>query len=69
MNVYHFYELDELEHPIGRHTLECADDLDALEKAQKLSTEYAIEIWSTDRRVARVKKHDAPLVTSDRASL
>jgi hypothetical protein len=45
------------------------DDLAALDMARTLARHYAIEIWTSQRRVALVKLGDADLDASDRRSL
>jgi hypothetical protein len=42
------------------------DDLSALTEARRLSATHTIEVWDGRRKVARVKKGDAPLVYTDR---
>ena len=39
---------------------EYSDALDALEAAEELASESAVEVWSSRGRIARVKKGNAP---------
>ncbi|MBA2590423.1 MAG: hypothetical protein H0U98_17570 [Alphaproteobacteria bacterium] len=67
---YRLYCLDAVTQLIVSATdLVARDDLDALKKAERLCEAHAIEIWQGARRVARVKKDNAPLNSEDRISL
>jgi hypothetical protein len=61
--------LDRLEVPVVVRAYMARDDLAALNEAQRLCATHTIEVWDGDRRVARVKKGNAALVTEDRQSL
>jgi hypothetical protein len=41
-------------HFVGRESLICADDAEAIEKAQGLSSEHDIELWSGERFISRI---------------
>lgn len=69
MKTYTLNFLDRLEVVVLSRALQCADDLAALSAAEKASTTHAIEVWHGERRVALVKKGNAPLLTGDRQSL
>jgi hypothetical protein len=43
----------------------CADDLDALDKAQTLCARSAVDVWEGARRVLRVKHHNAMATPTD----
>jgi len=53
---------------VGEVSRDCADDLESLEAARKLSINYAVEVYWGNRLVARVKMGDEPLNSSDRLS-
>jgi hypothetical protein len=44
---------------------EFRDDLDALEAAEKLESEFEVNIWCGERLVARVKPHNEPSTGAD----
>ena len=70
MMEYKLYRLDgATQHIVSAADLIARDDLDALEKAEKLCEIYAVEIWQGERRVALVKKGNAALNESDYNSL
>ncbi len=64
---YRFFFLDESGHIVKASDGEHADDLDALDKS--LVDGHAIEVWTGGRRVALVKKDNAPLDVHDRSAL
>ena len=41
------------------------DDLQALEEAERESAVNTVEVWQGSRRVARVKRGNAPLLATD----
>ena len=65
MTAYKFFFFDvlrlvrELERPY-------ADDLDALDAARTLSSNFAVEVYDAERFVARVNAGDEPLRVLDR---
>lgn len=70
MMDYKLYRLDgATQHIVSAEALIARDDLDALEKAEKLCEIYAVEIWQGVRRVAQVKKGNVALNASDHNSL
>ena len=50
---------------VGEVKRQCADDLDALDAARALCMEFAVEVYTGLRLVARIKKGDAPLAAKD----
>ncbi len=66
------YRLKFLETPNGiaqARDFQSHDDLEALAVAERACLTHDVEIWQGERRVARVKKGNAPLVTTDHESL
>ena len=43
----------------------CADDLDALDKAEKLSAANAVDVWDGSRRVLHVKRGNQMATPAD----
>ena len=66
---YKFYRLDVLEHIVSSREVAAPDDLAALQEAEKDCEDYAVEVWQGARRVARVKRGNAPLNAEDRMCL
>ena len=60
MASYHFHYLKSGQ-IVGNARCEFADDLEAVDKARKLSTRFEIEIWLDDKLVARVNECGEPL--------
>ena len=56
MPEYRAYLIGDDGHFIGCEHFTCADDSEALEKAKRLSDQWAVELWSGDRFVARLSK-------------
>jgi len=69
MKQFELRFLDRLEVPVIVRSYIALDDLEALNEAERLCETHTIEVWDGDRRVARVKKGNAPLVPEDRQSL
>jgi hypothetical protein len=69
MRQFEIRFLDKLEVPVVVRAYTAQDDLAALREAERLCRTHTIEVWLDDRRIARVKKGNAPLVTQDRQSL
>ena len=69
MNQYEIHLLDGLQVPVIVRAYTAPDDLAALDEAERLCKNHDIEVWHGDRRVARVKKGNAPLSPEDRQSL
>jgi hypothetical protein len=69
MPDYRLFFLTAENHIINHLEYLCGDDLDALDKARGLAINHSIEIWQAKRRVALVKRGDAPLDTGDSHSL
>jgi hypothetical protein len=69
MRHYRVYTLD----PAGRiflaQNVQCRDDLEALDWAEKAAGHDDLEVWDGSRLVARVKPEDAPLTAADHSSL
>jgi hypothetical protein len=53
---------------VGNCAMTLVDDLDALDAAYRLCARFAVEVWQSDRCVARVKQFGAPPATHDRHS-
>jgi hypothetical protein len=66
---YRLHCLDENQRITSSSDVVARDDLAALEQAEKLCEKQGMEVWQGTRRVARVKKGNAPLDASDRMSL
>lgn len=67
----HHFEIrfhDKLDVAILRRTYIGDDDLAALVEAERLSKTHTIEVWEGIRKVARVKKGNAALASTDRLS-
>ena len=64
MALYHLFFQHHGEF-IGPVPSECTDDLEALEVARGMSANYGVQVWLSDRFVARVKKGDTPLTIHD----
>ena len=69
MKQFELRFLDKLEVPIVIRAFSANDDLTALKEAERFCKTHSIEVWDGSRRVARVKKGNAALVTEDRQSL
>jgi hypothetical protein len=69
MPYYRLYALNDDNHVVRPYEHICDDDLAALERGRELAVEHTIEIWQEKRRVALVKKGDAPLNADDRCAL
>jgi hypothetical protein len=69
MPYYRLYALSDDNHILRPYEYTCDDDLEALERGRELAIKHSIEIWQEKRRVAFVKKGDAPLSAFDRRSL
>ena len=69
MKQYKFYFLDDRGHVWRAQDHLLRDDLDALALAKNICTDHGVEIWEGTREVARVKRNDEPLGSSDRRSL
>ncbi len=70
MKNYKIYSLDKVGHIASAQDLDCVDDLDALDWAEKTASHgTGMEVWQGSRLVARVKARNAPLETADRYSL
>jgi hypothetical protein len=68
MPLYRFECIDHTNKPVWRETIDCTDDLDALDKAQLLGCTDDVDIWQGMRRVARVPKRKAKLPPFTRVS-
>ncbi|HEY2835975.1 MAG TPA: hypothetical protein VGI89_05340 [Rhizomicrobium sp.] len=65
MGQYRF-DLIDVEGEIARSQfLTCADDLDALDKAEGLSSVTAVDVWDGARRVLHVKRGNQLATPSD----
>jgi len=64
MTAYKFFLFDVLR-LVREHELSCADDLDALDAARTLSSDFAVEVYDAERFVARVNVGDEPLGVRD----
>lgn len=53
MAEYHIYIIDSDGRFINSITLECADDVEAIKRAQQLTNGYDNELWQRDRKIAR----------------
>ena len=54
MTHYHVYKLGADGRIKSRVDLKCADDEAAIEAAQQLLDEYAVEVWRDDEMLARI---------------
>ena len=64
MTAYKFFLFDVLR-PVRELELSYADDLDALDAARTLSSDFAVEVYDAERFVARVNAGDEPLGVRD----
>ena len=69
MKQFELRFLDKLDVPVIVRAYTAQDDLAALDEAERLCKTHTIEVWQGARRVARVKKNNAPLRNEDRQSL
>lgn len=69
MKQFEFPFLDRLDVPVIVRAYIAQYDLAALKEAGRLSKIHIAEVWQGDRRVARVKKGNVPLVSEDGQSL
>lgn len=69
MKQFEIRFLDRLEVPVIIRAYIAQDDLSALKEAERLCKTHTIEVWDGSRRVARVKKGNAALISEDRQSL
>ncbi|HUE63499.1 MAG TPA: hypothetical protein VMO78_03895 [Rhizomicrobium sp.] len=69
MNQHEFHLLDKLEVPVIDRAYLAHDDLAALKEVERFRKTHTIEVWQGDRRVVRVKKGNAALVSEDRPAL
>lgn len=60
MNGYRIYTIGEDGHFIGRTEFYCPDDETALKCAKQLVDGRAIELWESDRLIARIEGSDSP---------
>ena len=65
MKQFQLRYLDKLNFVVLVRKQTAADDLDALAEAERRSATHTIEVWDGDRRVARVKKGNVPLIAGD----
>lgn len=65
MKQFELHFLDRLEVIIVKRKYSAQDDLDALAEAERCSRTHTIEVWDGARKVARVKKGNAPLTAED----
>jgi len=66
MRQFQLRFLDRFDFVVLTRAVSAPDDLDALTEAEKLSVTHTIEVWDGMRKVARVKKGNAPVAASDR---
>ncbi|HET7085137.1 MAG TPA: hypothetical protein VFI23_10225 [Rhizomicrobium sp.] len=66
---YKLFGLDEAGHIVFEKDLLAYDDLAALREAEAACDNHVVEVWQGARRVARVKRGNAPLRATDRMSL
>ena len=64
MTAYKFFFFDVLR-LVRELELSYADDLDALDAARTLSSDFAVEVYDAERFVARVNFGDQPLGVRD----
>ena len=55
MPEYRAYKIDH-GHFLEAVPLVCADDTEAMEKAERLVDDHAVELWQLDRKVAHFEK-------------
>ena len=65
MGQYRFDLIDPAGEIAQSEFLVCADDLDALDKAEALSADSAVEVWDGARRVLHVKRGNLMATPSD----
>ena len=56
MPEYRAYFIDLDGHFHSSVALECADDIEAAEKAKQLVDSHDVELWQRDRKIARFEK-------------
>ena len=61
MKQFQLRYLDRLDFVILIRAQGATDDLGALAEAERVCATHTIEVWDGDRKVARVKKGNAPL--------
>ena len=66
MKLYNLRFLDRLDFVVLTRTFVSADDLAALEEAERMSRTHTIEVWDGERKVARVKKGNVAPSAGDR---
>jgi hypothetical protein len=66
MRQFEIRFFDKLEVLVVIRAYTAQDDLARPKEAERLCRTHTIEFWLDDRRIARVKKGNAPLVTQDR---
>lgn len=54
MATYRAYVVGDNDHFIDSHTLECAEDEEAIEAAKALLAAHDIELWHGGRKVTRL---------------
>jgi hypothetical protein len=69
MADYQMFFLTSENHIVNHFEHSYDNDLDALDKGCDLAKDHSIEIWQKKRRVALIKKGNAPLDATDRYSL
>jgi hypothetical protein len=65
---YRFFFVGSSGHVTGRIENDCAHDSAALEHAETLATNSAVEVWEAARFIARVKPANKTAENSDRTS-
>lgn len=60
MAEYRVYQVDADGHFVGFEPLICADDAEAIERAQRLVADYDVELWCEERMVRRLKAPETP---------
>jgi hypothetical protein len=65
MKYFELRFLDSRDFLIAVRPYEGADDLSALEEAERRAQTHTIEVWEGQRHVARVNKGNAPLQAGD----
>ncbi len=65
MGQYRFDLIDMAGEIAQSQYLSCADDLDALDKAEALCTGNAVDVWDGTRRVLHVKRGNQMATPSD----
>ena len=69
MHLYRLHLLNPVGEIVEAQEHSFRDDLTALDKARALCEQYSVEIFKENRRIARVKRGDAPLTERDGQSL